>query len=100
MHRCIHAVSHLIEDHAKEAQIPIRFAASKIIEGDHLILEKLHLDENEKEAIEHLIVQMEKERGLDRSAAIADMRFTFIEKVCEKTVVKPKRAGKDTKREN
>ena len=89
VHRCIHAVSHLIEDHAKEAQIPIRFAASKIIEGDHLILEKLHLDENEKEAIEHLIVQMEKERGLDRSAAIADMRFTFIEKVCEKTVVKP-----------
>ena len=90
VHRCIHAVSHLIDDHAKEAQIPIRFAASKIIEGDHLILEKLHLDENEKEAIEHLIVQMEKERGLDRSAAIADMRFTFIEKVCEKTVVKPK----------
>ncbi len=101
VHRCIHAVSHLIEDHAKEAQIPIRFAASKIIEGDHLILEKLHLDENEKEAIEHLIVQMEKERGLDRSAAIADMRFTFIEKVCEKTVVKPKESqGADTKREN
>ena len=90
VHRCIHAVAHLIEDHAKEAQIPIRFAASKIIEGDHLILEKLRLDENEKETIEHLIVQMEKERGLDRSAAIADMRFTFIEKVCEKTVVKPK----------
>ena len=90
VHRCIHAVAHLIEDHAKETQIPLRFAASKIIEGDHLILEKLHLDENEKEAIEHLIVQMEKERGLDRSAAIADMRFTFIEKVCEKTVVKPK----------
>ena len=86
VHRCIHAVSHLIEDHAKEAQIPIRFAASKIIEGDHLILEKLHLDENEKEAIEHLIVQMEKERGLDRSAAIADMRFTFIEKVCKNTI--------------
>ena len=90
VHRALHAIMHLIEDHAKEAQIPIRFAASKIIEGDHLILEKLHLDENEKEAIEHLIVQMEKERGLDRSAAIADMRFTFIEKVCEKTVVKPK----------
>lgn len=70
MHRCIHAVSHLIEDHAKEAQIPIRFAASKIIEGDHLILEKLHLDENEKEAIEHLIVQMEKSvdlTGVQRS---------------------------------
>ncbi len=90
MHRCIHAVSHLIEDHAKLAGVPIRFAATKIIEGDALILEQLHLDENEKDAIEHLIVQMEKERGLDRSAAIADMRFTFIEKICESTVVKPK----------
>ena len=90
VHRCIHAVSHLIEDHAKLAGVPIRFAATKIIEGDALILEQLHLDENEKEAIEHLIVQMEKERGLDRSAAIADMRFTFIEKICESTVVKPK----------
>ena len=90
VHRCIHAVSHLIEDHAEHAGIPLRFAASKIIEGDHLILQKLELDENEHEAIEHLIVQMEKERGLDRSAAIADMRFNFIEKVCEKTVVKPK----------
>ena len=89
VHRCIHAVSHLIEDHAEHAGIPLRFAASKIIEGDHLILQKLELDENEHEAIEHLIVQMEKERGLDRSAAIADMRFNFIEKVCEKTVVKP-----------
>ena len=90
VHRCIHAVSHLIEDHAKLAGVPIRFAATKIIEGDALILEQLHLDENEKDAIEHLIVQMEKERGLDRSAAIADMRFTFIEKICESTVVKPK----------
>ena len=90
VHRCIHAVSHLIEDHAKLAVVPIRFAATKIIEGDALILEQLHLDENEKEAIEHLIVLMEKERGLDRSAAIADMRFTFIEKICESTVVKPK----------
>ena len=90
VHRCIHAVSHLIEDHAEHAGIPLRFAAPKIIEGDHLILQKLELDENEHEAIEHLIVQMEKERGLDRSAAIADMRFNFIEKVCEKTVVKPK----------
>ena len=90
VHRCIHAVSHLIEDHAEHAGIPLRFAASKIIEGDHLILQKLELDENEQEAIEHLIVQMEKERGLDRSAAIADMRFNFIEKGCEKTVVKPK----------
>ena len=90
VHRCIHAVSELIEDHAEHAGITLRFAASKIIEGDHLILQKLELDENEQEAIEHLIVQMEKERGLDRSAAIADMRFNFIEKVCEKTVVKPK----------
>ena len=90
VHRCIHAVSHLIEDHAEHAGIPLRFAASKIIEGDHLILQKLELDENEHEAIEHLIVQMEKERGLDRSAAIADMRFNFIEKVCRETVVKPK----------
>lgn len=90
VHRCIHAVSHLIEDHADHAGIPLRFAASKIIEGDHLILQKLELDQNEQEAIEHLIVQMEKERGLDRSAAIADMRFNFIEKVCENTVVKPK----------
>ena len=87
VHRCIHAVSHLIEDHAEHAGIPLRFAASKIIEGDHLILQKLELDENEHEAMEHLIVQMEKERGLDRSAAIADMRFNFIEKVCEKNRV-------------
>ena len=90
VHRCIHAVSHLIEDHAKEAQIPIRFAASKIIEGDHLILEQLKLDQNEREMLEHIVQQMETERQVDRSAAIADMRFTFIEKVCEKTVVKPK----------
>lgn len=90
VHRCIHAVAHLIQDHAQDAGLPIRFAASKIIEGDHLIMERLELDENEKEAIEHLIIQMEKERGLDRSAAIADMRYNFIEKVCESCVVKPK----------
>lgn len=90
VHRCIHAVAHLIQDHAQDAGLPIRFAASKIIEGDHLIMERLGLDENEKEAIEHLIIQMEKERGLDRSAAIADMRYNFIEKVCESCVVKPK----------
>ena len=89
VHRCIHAVAHLIEDHVKAADLPLRFAATKIIEGDHLILERLGLDENEKETIEHLIIQMEKERGLDRSAAIADMRFNFIEKVCENCVVKP-----------
>lgn len=90
VHRCIHAISEMIADHAKKAEVPVRFAASKIIEGDKLILDKLELDENEEETIEHLVCQMEKERGLDRSAAIADMRFTFIEKVCEKTVVKPK----------
>ena len=90
VHRCIHAICHLIEDHAKNAQIPVRFAALKIIEGDDLIMERLQLDKNEKEAIEHLIIQMEKERGIDRSAAIADMRFNFIEKVCEQTVVKPR----------
>lgn len=90
VHRCMHAVRHLIEDHATSAQIPIRFAASKVIEGDHLILEKLSLEQNELEMLEHIILQMEKERGIDHSAAIADMRFTFIEKVCEKTVVKPK----------
>lgn len=90
VHRCIHSVSHLIEDHAKAAGIPLRFAASKLIEGDPLLLEKLKLDQNEIETVEHLILQMEKERGLDRSAAIADMRFSFIEKICEQTVVKPK----------
>lgn len=90
VHRCIHSIAHLIEDHAEAAGIPVRFAASKLIEGDSLILEKLNLDKNEIETLEHVVIQMEKERGLDRSAAIADMRFSFIEKVCEKTVVKPK----------
>ena len=90
VHRCIHAVGHLIEDHAETAKLPLRFAANKAIEGDHLILEKLQLDENEKEMLEHIVSQMEKERGLDRSAAIADMRFDFIESLCEQTVVKPK----------
>lgn len=90
VHRCLHGIMHLIEDHAKRAQIPIRFAASKLAEGDTLILEQLGLDENEKETLEHIIKQMEKERGLDPAAAIADMRFTFIEKVCNETVVKPK----------
>ena len=90
VHRCIHAVCEMVADHAKRAGIPVRFAASKLIEGDELILEQLELDDNEKETLEHLICQMEKERGLDRSAAIADMRFSFIEKICEKTVVKPK----------
>lgn len=90
VHRCIHAVIHLIEDHARRADIPVRFAASKIIEGDELILKLLELDDNEQEMLEHIVLQMESERGLDRSAAIADMRFTFIEKICESNVVKPK----------
>ena len=81
---------HLIEDHAQKAEIPVRFAATKAIEGDNLILEQLKLDENEMEMLEHIVQQMETERGLDRSAAIADMRFDFIERLCEKTVVKPK----------
>lgn len=90
VHRCIHAVIHLIEDHAEHAKIPVRFAATKAIEGDPLILEKLALDQNETEMLEHIVQQMEAERGLDRSAAIADMRFDFIERLCEQTVVKPK----------
>ena len=90
VHRCIHSVCHLIEDHAEAAEVPIRFAASKLIEGDQLMMRLMNLDQNEIEMLEHIILQMEKERGLDRSAAIADMRFSFIEKVCESTVVKPK----------
>ncbi len=90
VHRCLHAIMHLIEDHARKSHLPVRFAASKIAEGDHLILERLDLDQNEKEMIEHIIQQMEVERGLDRAAAIADMRFHFIEKICDETVVKPK----------
>ncbi len=90
VHRCLHAVMHLIEDHAKSADIPIRFAANKLIEGDKLILDKLNLDENEQETLEHIVLQMEKERGLDRSAAIADMRFEFIGKLCRAAVNKPK----------
>lgn len=89
VHRCIHGIMHLIEDHAKRAGIPVRFAASKLAEGDKLVLEKLNLDQNEKEMLEHIIVQMEKERGLDRAAAIADMRFRFIQKICAETVIKP-----------
>ena len=90
LHRCLHAVVHLIQDHAEAAGLPVRFAASKLVEGDALILEQLNLDQNEKEMLEHIIVQMETERGLDRSAAIADMRFDFIENVCEQTVIKPR----------
>lgn len=90
VHRSIHAVIHLIEDHAEKADIPVRFAATKAIEGDLLILKQLKLDENEKEMLEHIVCQMETERGVDRSAAIADMRFDFIERLCEQAVVKPK----------
>jgi len=88
VHRCIHGIMHLIEDHAVMAGIPIRFAASKLVEGDKRVLDKLELDNNEAEMLEHIIIQMEKERGLDRAAAIADMRFHFIENVCQATVVK------------
>ena len=90
VHRCLHAVMHLIEERAKQTGLPLRFATSKAVEGDELVLEKLGLDENEKHMLEHIILQMENERGLDRSAAIADMRFSFIEKVCSQTVTKPK----------
>ena len=90
VHRCIHAVIHLIEDHAQAAGLPGRFAATKAIEGDPLILKQLHLDQNELDLLEHIVQQMETERGLDRSAAIADMRFEFIERLCEQTVVKPR----------
>ncbi len=90
VHRCLHSIMHLIEDHAQKAEIPIRFAAAKLAEGDTMILDRLNLDDNEKEALEHIICQMEKERGMDRAAAIADMRYQFITKVCKETVVKPK----------
>ena len=89
VHRAIHGIMHLIEDHAKSAGIPLRFAACKIIEGDHLVEDALNLTKNEKEMIEHIIIQMEEERGMDRAAAMADMRFSFIEDVCSRTVVKP-----------
>lgn len=92
VHRCIHSILHLFEDHAQSESIPLRFAATKAIEGDELIIDRLKLDDNEKDTLEHIVVQMEKERGLDRSAAIADMRFEFIEKLCEKTVVKPRQS--------
>ena len=90
VHRCLHAVRHLIEDKALEAGIPLHFAASKVVEGDERILEALKLESSEQEMLEHIIKQMEKERGLDRNAAIADMRFSFIKKVCAHTVTKPR----------
>jgi ferrous iron transport protein B len=90
VHRCLHGIMHLIEDHAKAAGIPIRFAATKIVEGDERVKEALNLDDNESLFVEHIIVQMEEERGLDRAAAIADMRFSFIKKLVDSCVVKPK----------
>ena len=90
VHRCLHAIMHLIEDHAAQAGIPVRFAAAKLAEGDERILEALKLDQNEKEMLEHIICQMEKEGGMDRAAAIADMRFSFIREICAATVVKPR----------
>ena len=90
VHRCLHSIMHLIEDHAARAGIPVRFAASKLAEGDELVLDALDLDQNEKEMLEHIIVQMETERGLDRAAAVAEMRFSFINRICAQTVVKPR----------
>jgi ferrous iron transport protein B len=90
VHRCLHGIMHLIEDHAKAAGIPVRFAATKLAEGDPRVMEALNLTENEKEMIEHIIVQMEAERGLDRAAAIADMRFAFIRKLVGQTLIRPK----------
>ena len=89
VHRCIHSIQHLIEDHAKSAGIPVRFAATKLVEGDERIRKALQLDQNEEDALEHIIQQMERERGLDRAAAIADMRFGFIQNLVDQTVVKP-----------
>ena len=89
VHRCIHSIQHLIEDHAKSAGTPVRFAATKLVEGDERIRKALQLDQNEEDALEHIIQQMERERGLDRAAAIADMRFGFIQNLVDQTVVKP-----------
>ena len=89
VHRCLHGIMYLIEDHARDAGIPVRFAASKLLEGDSLVLEALDLSQNEKEMLEHIILQMEEERGMDRAAAIADMRFSFIRSLCDETVIRP-----------
>lgn len=99
MHRCLHAVMHMIEDHAQAAQIPIRFAASKVIEGDHRVIEKLQLAENEKKLIGHILRQLEEERGLDPAAAVADMRYGFIKQLCRKCVVKPRRSREQRRSE-
>ncbi len=90
VHRCLHSIMHLIEDHAVAADMPLRFAATKVVEGDHKVLEALKLDTKELEAIEGIVQEMEQSRGLDRAAAIADMRFSFIQRLCRQTVVKPR----------
>lgn len=100
VHRCLHGIMNLVGDHAEAAGIPIRFAASKLVEGDSHIFESLKLSENEKDMLEHIIVQMEKERGLDRAAAIADMRFAFIKKICDMTVIKPKESREHERSRN
>ena len=89
VHRCIHAITHLIEDHAGRAHIPLRFAATKLVEEDELISTSLKLDQNELDTLEHIISQMEEESGKDRESALADMRFSFIERICGESVVKP-----------
>lgn len=99
VHRCLHGISHLIEAHAIEAGIPVRFAASKVVEGDSVLMSQLNLEDNEKEMIEHIVLQMEKKRKLDRSAAVADMRFAFIQKVCNKTVIRPKESKESIRSE-
>ena len=100
VHRALHAVGHLIEDHVERTRLPLRFAATKLIEGDPLITEQLGLDGNEMELLEHIVLQMEKERGLDRSAALADMRFCFIKKVCDACVIKPRESREHVRSRN
>ena len=97
VHRCLEGIMDLISDHIEESGLPIRFAAAKLIEGDTLVLEKLNLSQNEKEMLEHIVIQMETESGLDRAAAIADMRFSFINEVCNVCVVKPKESKEHKK---
>lgn len=92
VHRCLHAIMHLIEDHAQRYNIPVRFAASKIAEGDETIKQALHLSQNEQETVEHIIRQMEEERGLDRAAAIAEMRYSFISQLCKETICHPRKS--------
>ena len=99
VHRCLHSISHLIKDHSEASGIPLRFASSKVVEGDSLVIEQLNLDQNEQETLEHIVLQMEKERGLDRSAAIADMRYSFILKVCDECVKKPKKSKESIRSE-